>query len=321
MTRPHPKFAVWLLACLLWAMAVPVPAQDSPKPFTQQQLDELLAPIALYPDARERRLHLELGLAYGRVGAIEGFALDVGYSRIDRSLSGAQLAAGLARARDPKGVQIAPVTLGEGQGSGLNLAPLAINDSLTGMQLGAVTFARRLDGVQLGAVNVAGRVTGVQLGVVNVAEHVDGAPIGLVSVAKNTRASVLGFASYRFPANVGVKLVTGSVFNELSFGMSPDHALGDRRVVLGRGELVLGAHLPAGRWSFEPGLGYAFEAPLEESSTRERHQVASLRATLGLGLSDSFGLWVGAAARVRVEVEGGATDEQADALGGIQWTP
>lgn len=47
---------LWLLALLLVALALALPstaprAQSTPAPFDQQTLDELLAPIALYPDA------------------------------------------------------------------------------------------------------------------------------------------------------------------------------------------------------------------------------------------------------------------------------
>ena len=53
----------------------------------------LFHPISLYSDSDKRRVELEVGLAYGRLGALRGFGITFGFTRVDQELNGVLMSA------------------------------------------------------------------------------------------------------------------------------------------------------------------------------------------------------------------------------------
>jgi hypothetical protein len=218
-----------------------------------------------------------------------------------------------------EGVIAAPVAL-SGKLSGAELSVLGITDGGDGAQLGAVNISGDLRGAQLGLVNLGGNVKGVQLGLVNVAEHVDGAPIGLVSVTRDTRVHATAFGSLQFPANAGIKIVTGWVFSEIFGGFAFDREVGDskRKDEVARYGAALGVHIPLDPVFFEPSVAVTQELPLSSSTPNERLVVAGYRAVVGLQPARAFGLFVGGELRQEIPEDTGSSRLGADALAGVQ---
>ena len=166
----------------------------------------LFHPIALYRDSELRRVHLELGLAYSRVGELSGLAANPGVVRVDGALQGA-LFSGLFSLLDGGADGIAASGLfskgsgrlqgAEGAGifvwrsgdvDGVQAAGIAVHaHDLTGAHAaGIVASARRTSGAQAaGLIASAGPLEGVQAaGVVARAEAIDGLQAsGISSVA------------------------------------------------------------------------------------------------------------------------------------------
>jgi len=214
--------------------------EAAPKPRAPEKNDEpslatapvnlsVFFPLALYRDSHRRRVVGELGLAYSRIGAINGVGMTLGHLRVEHELEGAAFSLFLNRVDGPtRGAQFsvggnlsgaalrgAEVAVGFNDRSGeVNGAQLAVgyNDApaiegaqaavgfnqsveISGAQLSLVNSTGGGDGVQGGLVNVAGELSGVQLGLVNVGGHVRGAQIGLVNVADEVDGASIGFVN------------------------------------------------------------------------------------------------------------------------------
>ncbi|HEY8943616.1 MAG TPA: hypothetical protein VIM73_05110 [Polyangiaceae bacterium] len=126
----------------------------------------LFHPLTLLPDSDRRRLNVELGLFYSRIGAIEGVALNFGALSIEEHARGVALGVLWTRIGGAvRGLSLSAV--GESGGG-----------SLFGASVGGVFSHRRerVEGLQLaGAVAVAGELEGVQAaGAVNISKSVEG---------------------------------------------------------------------------------------------------------------------------------------------------
>jgi len=238
------------------------------------------------------------GLLRGVEGA-GGVNLRLGGPKGDRPFSftegarleGVQVAGGYNHlAGNGEGAQLGTVNVTMGSLDGLQLGVVNYANRLRGAQLGAVNVGHETNGAQLGAVNVGGHADGFQLGAVNVANEMNGVPIGLVSVAKNTRFSAIAFASTRFPANVGLKTITGHVVNEYSIGADisdgTDNGIGQLAV-------SIGAHVPFGDFFLEPTVGWGHERRFDDRTTGNATNTVLYRAKLGWQVSEAFSVFAG----------------------------
>jgi hypothetical protein len=175
----------------------------------------LFHPVAIDGGSHQRSYHFELGLAYSRIGGLEGVGLTVGHLRIDGAASGVGLAGLWARVDgDAAGAFGAGVlTQGSGRLRGAEAAGIvALRDGDVDGAQGAGVFARaaRVRGVQLGgAVSWAegpvhgaqgagalafsrGDVSGAQLSLVNIGGNLDGAQLGVVNIGGRVRGAQVG---------------------------------------------------------------------------------------------------------------------------------
>ncbi len=183
--------------------------------------------------AVDKAFHAELGLFYGRVGAIHGGALSTGVTIIEREMDGSSLAAiGLMTGASAHGVVISGLgtwtggrsdgvfvagggNLGIGPlrgvdasiGANLRRGPVAgvqiacgMNGSLgdvEGVQTSAGTnlVGGDVNGVQISGFNgVQGKVRGAQFGALNIAQGgLAGLQLGFINVAGDTRGAQVGF--------------------------------------------------------------------------------------------------------------------------------
>lgn len=208
---------------------------DAPLPFNLS----LFHPIALQPRSQDYTFHFELGLVYGRVGRIEGVAIDALVQRIDHGvrgaafsgvwhhidgtsrgllvsgfgssgtgdLVGAEFAGALSLRRGSvRGVQGSLVSVASGF-EGAQLGLVSVNRGpMTGVQAGLVTVdLEPVTGVQAGLVGYARRVEGAQLGLVVVNQSVRGPQAGLVTVSQDVDGAELGLV------NVGERVVGAQV--------------------------------------------------------------------------------------------------------------
>jgi hypothetical protein len=260
-------------------------AQDGPAP-SERPLTPinvaLFHPIALFPDADQRRVGFELSLTYGVAAGITGVGI-----------AGAVLVSHAA----VQGVQIAPVTVAERE--------------LDGVQLGVVNVAQRIQGVQLGLVNVAQRTSGLQLGLVNVGE-VDGYQLGLLNLPPSLQVSALLWASgLPFLASVGARFSTrrGRLYTLIGLGYGQDAS--HRFFAPSYG---LGLRFIPARWLLDVDVLYQ---PEFASSDRARH-VLQLRGCAGFRVIEPLALFVGAGPALEFSR---SEDPQlaARAFGGAEW--
>ncbi|HEX6276661.1 MAG TPA: hypothetical protein VFZ53_26645 [Polyangiaceae bacterium] len=175
-------------------------------------------PLTLLEKTERRALGGELGLAYSRVGAIEGVGFTGGYLRVEQDVRGAIGSFGLTRVDgDIIGFQWAGLfTEGHGKLRGAEIANFAslrwgnvegaqagglfslaknvtggqlsagaaFADDILGGQIALVAVARDVRGGQINLVGVTRDLEGGQLVLVNVARDVDGGQLGLVNVAR-----------------------------------------------------------------------------------------------------------------------------------------
>ncbi|HEV8550646.1 MAG TPA: hypothetical protein VGQ57_16485, partial [Polyangiaceae bacterium] len=189
----------------------------------------LFYPATARPHTEKWRLNLELGVAYSRVGAINGVGASLGYLRIDQKLQG--LGAGLfwIRTGEVQGIAASFVAAeGYGRLKGIGFAMLANwrVGNVDGLQASALvttahdvlgiegaalvavgrdvqgfqgsvgaSVARDLQGMQLGTVGVARDVRGVQTGIVNVGRDVQGLQLGIVNVGQRVRGLQVGLVN------------------------------------------------------------------------------------------------------------------------------
>jgi hypothetical protein len=141
----------------------------------------LFHPVAIYPDSHRRSVHLELGLAYSRLGALAGMALNPGVIRTEHAARGVS-AAGLwtrAKGRSDGAFASGLFSLSEGPLRGAEVSGLFSSrlGSLQGAQVSGIwQQAHELAGAQMaGIFSRSGDVDGLQAsGVVSYAENVEG---------------------------------------------------------------------------------------------------------------------------------------------------
>jgi hypothetical protein len=190
----------------------------------------LFYPIATAPD--DRQIVLELGLFYGRIGALSGLAATPAVTQVRGPALGLQ-AAGLGNLNSAEGAGlraggvfnasggnyhgvsaagVADFSLGgiEGLQAAGTLARTGGNT--TGLQVGGVaalagdvdgaqiagtfTLAERVHGLQAaGTLAMADAVQGVQFSLVNIGGPISGAQIGLVNIADRVDGMQLGFVN------------------------------------------------------------------------------------------------------------------------------
>ena len=170
----------------------------------------LFHPLALYPDSHRRRVAIELGLAYGRLGALSGVGIELGLLSVDGAIDGVALG-GLAldvegattgytaaliysgsrgrltgvdtslvsyRLGDVRGAQLATVFTRAGNVDGvIAAAGLTLASDVRGATLAVgANLAGSAEGATLAAgANIVRRVDGAALAAgANVASEVDG---------------------------------------------------------------------------------------------------------------------------------------------------
>lgn len=153
------------------ASAAPEPASEPELPLESVNLS-LVYPLTLREDTVSRRFALELGLLYGRIGALSGLALSAGgVTHVLGSVDGVMIGGiGYWHGGAAEGVRIGGV-LGVG-GTGLDGISLAgavsvERGGVSGGQIaGGVNYAEgAVDGAQIGgAVNVSAALRGAQIG-------------------------------------------------------------------------------------------------------------------------------------------------------------
>jgi hypothetical protein len=188
----------------------------------------LFPPVTLLRETERRRLNLELGLIYSRIGALRGAALTLGYSNVLGPSEGFVYALGWSRTGDLQGSQWSLVSEGHGDLKGFSHGGIvnartgdvegvqtagvaSLSHQLVGAQLGGVvsrTFGQegatvagianiaegKVEGAQVGGIaSLAKGVDGVQVsGIANVGGDVDGVQIGLVNVGGKVNGMQLG---------------------------------------------------------------------------------------------------------------------------------
>lgn len=215
--------------------AKPAPPKPAPPPALVEPTHfagnvSLYYPLTGLKHTEQRRLNVELGVLYSRVGAIHGAGGTLGYFRSDGLVEGFSVGLFWNRSGPVRGMQFSSfVNEGYGEMRGLSFAGLvdARDGDSRGLQAsllvtsthlafgiqgaGVVAVAREVVGVQgggvvavadsvrggqLGVVTVAGPVQGLQFGLVNVAGPVKGLQLGLVNVATgDVQGGALGFIS------------------------------------------------------------------------------------------------------------------------------
>jgi len=211
------------------------PSDDEPKEpeLTKTPLNlSLYYPVTLLPNTEKRRVNFELGLVYSQVGAIQGFALNLGHLRVNHSVRGATYALIWNRAGRVRGVQnglifnegygrlegastSALVNLRDGDVYGLQLSGIVnwarletgaqvsglvgLTGATEGLQLaGLLTYSSgRVRGGQIaGLMAVANDVTGSQVSsTVNIAKDVQGLQVSLVNVGKKVSGMQIGLVN------------------------------------------------------------------------------------------------------------------------------
>jgi hypothetical protein len=189
----------------------------------------LYYPLTARRHTEQWKLNLEAGVAYSRVGAINGAAFNLGYLRVEQSLDGFGGAIFWTRTGDVRGIA-GSLLVAEGYGrlKGIGFATIvnhregnveglqasmlvamagdvlgsegapivAVGRALQGVQGSAgVSVARDIRGAQLGVVSVARDVVGVELGLVNAARDVQGAQLSLVNVGRRVKGLQLGLVN------------------------------------------------------------------------------------------------------------------------------
>lgn len=163
---------------------------------------------------------------WGRAARVDGVALGMGASIVDREMHGVQGSFGASIVRGKlEGWQFS---------QGFNHA-----GSVHGAQTGIINHAKTVEkGAQLGILSMAGKVRGAQIGLVTYAEEADAA-IGLLTITKKGNVHPEVYTSDVAAFNLGLRLPAKYTYTMINMGVHP----------FGRGEswLVgfgLGAHAP-----------------------------------------------------------------------------
>jgi hypothetical protein len=207
-------------------------------------------PMTYLKHTERRALRVEFGLAYSRVGAIEGVGFTGGFLHVEQRTRGAIGAFGWTRTDgDVIGLQWGGlVTEGHGKLRGADVANIlalrwgniegaqmgvlfaqatnvtgaqisagvATADDVLGAQVGIISSARDVQGGQLNLVGVTRDIEGAQLGLVNVARDIDGGQIGLVNVARSTdfQLGLVNVAERVDGAALGLASIAGNGYVE-----------------------------------------------------------------------------------------------------------
>jgi hypothetical protein len=195
--------------------AEPAPAKQAELPLSPVNLS-LFHPLALYPDSDRRRFTFELGLAYGRLGALRGFGVELGVLTVLGPLDGVAFAPVIDGRGPTRGFTSSLFYTGGGDLTGLDLSFVSYR---TGNVIGAVIAtafagAKNVDGL-LGSAGatLAADVRGGQFAVgANVARATE----GVLAAAGANVADRVGGAAFAAGGNVvhDVKgLVAAGIFN------------------------------------------------------------------------------------------------------------
>lgn len=199
------------------ARPAPPVAKAAPAPLIRQFPAvnlSLFHPIALRPDSERRALQLELGLAYSRVGAIEGMGANLGALRVEQHADG--LAAAIFYARVGGGLRGLAVSSGytevRGESDGMISGGLVAlqSETLNGFGLGGLVYwGGALRGVSIGGLlDVSDAVTGGNIG-------------GVVALARGPVDGLLMSGLYTSaPSLSGVNISTLNVIRGPSLGVS-----------------------------------------------------------------------------------------------------
>lgn len=292
-------------------------------------------PLALYRDVDRRRVGLELGFVYSRVGAIGGAGLALGVSRVDGPVTGAQIAVGgvlgygdldgaaLAvgfnhRRGTTTGVQgavgynytdrldgaelaLVNVAGGEAPNYGFQGGLVNVTGPLSGAQIGLVNVAQRVKGAQIALVNVGGEIDGTAIGLVNVADRVDGLALGLVNVVGNARTRLAAWADSSGRANLGIKYRQDWLFTMLSAAYRMNRAA-DLDGELVEPAFAIGGHAEFGKSFVELDVQYAFRGESVDQ-LKEQH-IARYRLSAGFDPVKAFGVFAGGALEQKFDRDG-----------------
>jgi hypothetical protein len=208
------------------------PAEKADKLVDSSVNLSLYYPLTLLRNTEQRRLKVELGFLYSRVGAIRGVGASLGVLRVEgpvKGITGALIwnrsgptrglhlagfvnegydeldgisAAGIANLRrgDARGIEFAGIFSSVGRMRGIQSAGMVgLGRSAEGLQLtGLVGVASdEVRGVQFaGMGGFAKRVKGIQLtGITSVASEVTGVQVSSVNVARKVRGLQLGLVN------------------------------------------------------------------------------------------------------------------------------
>lgn len=130
----------------------------------------LFHPLALHQDSERRLLHLELGLAYSRIGRLQGMALALGAVRVEHETAGVALGGLWLDARGPVSGFATSFLYSRSSASfsGFDLSGVISHQTgpTRGAQVsGAIAAASELEGAQVAGLLATSRaVTGAQVG-------------------------------------------------------------------------------------------------------------------------------------------------------------
>jgi hypothetical protein len=211
----------------------PAPTATAPKLLTSPRFAanvSLFHPATARKHTEQWRLNLELGVAYSRVGALNGAGMNLGYLRVDQSVDGFAgsifwtrtggevrgivgsvfVAEGYGRLKgigyatfanlhpgNVEGLQASAFVTTAGDVLGIEGAAfVTLGRDVQGFQGSAgVTVGRDVRGAQLGLIAVGRDLLGAQLNLVGVARDLQGAQLGLVNLARDERGVQAGLVN------------------------------------------------------------------------------------------------------------------------------
>lgn len=311
----------------------------------------LFYPVSYPQQPLQKRFRIELGLLYGRIGALEGAGVVAFVSRVQHHVHGAQFSGVVNWIEgEMRGVSLsgaATWTGGDARGftgaglfsmirgtnHGLMLAPVVVTRGLegaqggvvsvaergSGVQVGVVNAAEELSGLQIGLLNMGRRVRGAQVGLINLSNEMDGAPVGLINISGATDYSAAAYSSLQFPVNAAFKMRNGYVFSEVGAGFAFGREVGDKKrsTEVARMGAALGGHLATGPVFFEPAVGFDTELPTTSSTANERQGVVRYRGAIGWQPVPAFALLAGAELRQEIPEDTGRSRLDWDAFAGV----
>lgn len=186
-------------------------ATDAASPLAPAVLNlSLFHPISLYGDSHERRVNIELGLAYGRLGALHGGALELGLLRVGGPLHGAAFAGVLLNRGPTVGYTAGLFYSGGGDLTGADTSFIGYRDGDVEGALLATAFARAED--VDGAIGTAG---------IAISNDVRGATLAVVANVSRSTEGVAAAAGVNVVGRVeGAALAAGANFGDSVEGVA-----------------------------------------------------------------------------------------------------